>query len=283
MVHGHADQADFSFVHFTDTHIMVGEVSPSTTSARRADTQASLQRVIGVINTLEPRPAFAVIGGDLTSPDLLDRSRALTPEEYEPSYRRLQDLLSPLPCPTYMLMGNHDNRTAFHRVMQTGVSIPDAAHYYSFDYQGYHFIALDSLQPGEAGGFLNAVQLAWLGEDLEAHREMPTLVFVHHHPWPLGLKWLDDMRLHNGDDLVGLLRTFPGVRWIICGHVHLDHASQRHGLTMLTTPSTCFQISKLSQTRKILPGPPGLRVVWVKGFDLSTRVIHLHGEGLDAV
>ena len=48
---------------------------------------------------------------------------------------------------------------------------------------------------------------------------------------------------------------------------------------MLTTPSTCYQARKLTQERKKpLAGPPGFRLIWVKGADVSTRVIHLHGE-----
>jgi hypothetical protein len=52
---------------------------------------------------------------------------------------------------------------------------------------------------------------------------------------------------------------------------------QRGRLTMLTTPSTCFQVSKVSQTYKVLAGPPGFRVVRVSGPALATRVLYLHG------
>jgi 3',5'-cyclic-AMP phosphodiesterase len=277
MMEGTAAQADFCFVHFTDTHIMAGGTLPNL------DTRASLQRVIEVLTALESRPAFAVIGGDLVSPDMLDRNRTLTQEEYEPSYRLLRELVSPLQCPTYMLLGNHDHRRAFHHVMQTSVPTLDTTHHYSFDYQGYHFVALDTHQPGQAWGYLEAGQLAWLHDDLAAHRGQPTLVFMHHHPWPLGLAWIDAMNLRNGADLVGVLRQYPDVQWMICGHVHLDQAIQRQGLTMLTTPATCFQVSKVSQTFKILPGPPGFRMVWIKGSAFSTRVLHLHGDGLAAL
>jgi 3',5'-cyclic-AMP phosphodiesterase len=271
-----ATQADFRLVHFTDTHIMAGALYAPRTGQWQWDTAASLRRVIGVINALEPRPAFAVVGGDLVSPDLIDRHKVLSPEEYEPSYRLLQDILGTLSCPTYLLIGNHDNRTAFHRIMGTDVSTPEASHYYSFDYQGYHFIALDSQAPGNVWGHLDTAQLAWLRDNIEAHRAQPTVVFVHHHPWPLGIAWLDTLHLRNGNALLELLHHYANVRWIICGHVHLDQESQHHGLTMLTTPSTCFQFSKVSQHHKSLPGPPGLRLVDVKGLVLSTRVLHLH-------
>jgi hypothetical protein len=61
--------------------------------------------------------------------------------------------------------------------------------------------------------------------------------------------------------------------------VHLDQAIQQGHLTMLTTPSTCIQMSKLSQAGKALPGPPGFRVVDVAGDALSTRVLHLRADG----
>jgi Icc protein len=270
-------------VHFTDTHVVANAMLQPPDGSSELDTAATLQRVLDVIAAMHPQPAFAVIGGDLATPDLLDFGREWTPEEYEPSYRLLQQQLKTLTCPTYMLMGNHDNRIAFRRVMQPGEAASDAGHYYSFDHQGYHFIALDSLQPGEASGNLEAEQLDWLRNDLEAHRGEPTLVFAHHHPWDIGLKWLDEMNLRNGDDLVDVLQGFPQVRWLICGHIHLDHVSQRGGLTLMSTPSTCFQLSKLSQTRKFVAAPPAFRLVQIQGSEISTRVLHLYGTGLEAL
>ena len=192
----------------------------------------------------------------------------------------LAEILAGLPCPVRFLLGNHDDRIAFNRVLRRDAPAPDAAHYYGFDHQGYHFVALDSLEPGQAGGLLDAAQLAWLREDLKQHRDQPTMAFVHHHPWPLGLRWIDTMSLRNGEELIAVLHEHPDVRWIICGHVHLDQVIQRRGLTMLTTPSTCIQLSKVSQARKMLPGPPGFRIVDVVGDRLSTSVVHLHGPGV---
>jgi len=102
---------------------------------------------------------------------------------------------------------------------------------------------------------------------------------VHHHPWPLGLEWMDTMTLRNGEELTAVLHAQAQVRWVVCGHVHLDQAVQRGRLTMLTTPSTCIQLSKVSQAAKMLPGPPGFRVVDVAGDELSTRVLHLRADG----
>jgi len=261
----------FRFVHVTDTHIMAGGKWPLRNSGGEFDTDASLCRVVETIRALDPAPAFAVLGGDLASPDILHRERTLTAAEYEPSYGRLRDILAGLPCPIHPLMGNHDHRAAFNRVLRAQAA--DAPCYYAFDHDGVHFIALDSHQPGKASGALDAAQLAWLDRDLSAHRGALTVIFVHHHPWPLGLAWIDTMPLENGEELMTLLARHPQVRWVIGGHVHLDQVIERGGLTFLTTPSTCVQLSKT------LPGPayggepPGFRVVDVAGGRLSTRVI----------
>ncbi len=277
-----AEDANFTFVHFTDTHITAGATFKSD-FGWEIDTQKTLQRVIRAINALDPAPDFAIIGGDLTSPDLIDRSQHPTPEAYEPSYQLLRETLASLNCPVHMLIGNHDDRIAFHRVMQHDVPSPDAPHYFSFDHGGYHLIGLDTQEPGKPGGYVDAEQLNWLRDDLNAHRGEPTLAFMHHHPWDVDVEWLDVQNLRNGDDVVRLFRDHGDVRRMICGHVHLDKDIQRDGLIQLTSPSTCFQISKTSQARKTYGGPPGFRVVRVQGHDLSTQVFYLHEDRDDEV
>jgi Icc protein len=272
-------EARFRFVHLTDTHIMVGGKWRPRSADFEFDTEASLRRVVATVRTLEPAPAFAVLGGDLASPDLLRRERPPEPDEWEVSYRRLAEILAELPCPAHFLIGNHDHRGAFNRVLRPDAPSPDAPHYYAFDHDGYHFVALDSQEPGLPGGFVDPAQLDWLARDLARHRDRATVVFVHHHPWPLGLRWIDTMRVRNGDELMTLLAGHPQVRWVVCGHVHLDQAIQSGPLTMLTTPSTCIQMSKVSQAGKALPGPPGFRVIDVAGGVLSTRVMHLREDG----
>jgi Icc protein len=268
---------EFGFVHFTDTHVAAGGTPWGL------DTTETLRRVISVLNALEPRPAFGVIGGDLASPDLLDRSRTLTAEDYEPSYHLLRDLLSALAFPVHLLLGNHDHRVAFHRVMATGAPTPESPHRWAFGHGDCRFVGLDSHVPGMAGGEVDRSQLDWLRGDLEANRGQPTFVFVHHHPWPIGVAWLDAMPLWNGEELIEVLHAFPDVRWIICGHVHQDQEVQRDGLTLLTTPSTSVQISKLSQTRKMVSGPPGFRLFQVRGDSVWTRVLQVPPEGLAAM
>ena len=263
------------FVHITDTHIMAGGKWPLRGTNTEFDTDASLCRVVETVGRLDPAPAFAVLGGDLASPDILHRDRTLTPAEYASSYMRLLDVLGGLPCQAYYLMGNHDNLEAFNAALRPGMP-KDAPAYYAFDHGGTHFVALDSHEAGHADGVLDAEQLAWLERDLASHGEAPTVVFVHHHPWPLGQAWMDTMQIRNGSELMALLSRHGQVRCLIGGHVHTEHVIQRGGLTFLTTPSTCIQLAKLSASgRHFDPGPPGFRVVDIEDGRLSSYVVYV--------
>src|SRR5438094_10426042 len=236
----------FRFVHITDTHIMAGGAWRMRGTDVDFDTDASLRRVVDTVRRLDPAPAFAVLGGDLTSPDLLHRDRVLKPAEYASSYMRLKEILAGLPCRAHFRMGNHDNLEAFNRALRPEASVPDAPCYYSFDHDGTHLIALDSHEPGHADGVLDPAQLAWLARDLAAHRDTPTIVFIHHHPWPLGHAWMDTMTLRNGGELMAMLAGQAQVRWVIGGHVHSEQLIQRGGLALRKTPSTCIQPSKVA-------------------------------------
>jgi 3',5'-cyclic AMP phosphodiesterase CpdA len=121
--------ARFRFVHLTDTHIMAGARWTSPADDIDFDTEDSLRRVVEAIRALEPAPAFAVVGGDLASLDILDRGRTPTSAEYEPSYRLLPEVLAGLPCPVRLLLGNHDDRVAFNRVLRPDAPTPDASNY----------------------------------------------------------------------------------------------------------------------------------------------------------
>jgi Icc protein len=74
---------------------------------------------------------------------------------------------------------------------------------------------------------------------------------------------------------MAMLAEQAQVRWLIGGHVHSEQLIQRGGLTMLTTPSTCIQLSKVGGPAHFDPGPPGFRVVDVEDGRLSTFVVHV--------
>ena len=263
---------ELRFVHFTDTHV----VGPGV-RLREVDTCRSLERVVDAVNGLSPRPAFVIVGGDLVSPDIssdsIDGHRDATDAEFDASYTVLRSILGRLEVPFHMLMGNHDRRRPFRRVMLSEQAPDDEPHRYVVDTDGYRICALDSLDPGKKPGVLGASQLAWLRDRLREAADRDIVIAVHHHAVPIGLERLDVQMLMDADALWDVILEAGNVRGVLCGHVHLQHEEVRHGIPVVTTPSTCFQSSKLFKEKEYLPGPPALRLVTCRAGAMTSELV----------
>ena len=263
---------ELRFVHFTDTHI----VGPGV-RLRDVDTCRSLERVVDAVNGLNPRPAFVIVGGDLVSPDIssdsIEGHRDATDAEYEASYAVLRSILGRLTVPFHMLMGNHDRRRPFRRVMLSEHAPDDERHCFVIDVDGYRVCALDSLDPGKKPGILGPDQIGWLRDRLREAADRHVVIVVHHHAVPIGLERLDVQMLMDADALWDVIREASNVRGVLCGHVHLQHEEMRHGVPVVTTPSTCFQSSKLFKEKQYLTGPPAIRLVSCLAGQITSEVL----------
>jgi 3',5'-cyclic AMP phosphodiesterase CpdA len=261
-------------VHFTDTHV----VGPGV-RLREVDTCQSLERVVNAVNGLSPRPAFVIVGGDLVSPDIssdsIEGHRDATDAEYEASYAVLRSILERLTVPFHMLMGNHDRRGPFRRVMLSQQAPDDERHCFVVDVDGYRVCALDSLDPGKKPGVLGASQLDWLRDRLLEAADREVVIAVHHHAVPIGLERLDVQMLMDAEALWKVIVEAGNVRGVLCGHVHLQHEEVRHGIPVVTTPSTCFQSSKLFKEKQYLTGPPTFRLVTCGGGAMTSELRQL--------
>ena len=118
----------------TDTHIKPEGVL----SYGRLDTTPYLRRAVEHLLSLTPRPDVVLATGDLVDAGL--------PEEY----RRLRDLLAPLPMPVYLIPGNHDNRDALASVFTDHAYLPRGGRFMQYVVEGHpvRLIALDTLDLG---------------------------------------------------------------------------------------------------------------------------------------
>jgi Icc protein len=254
------------FVHLTDTHIMAG----GRWRPRGGRVRVRHRGVVATRRGGRRHPGAASRvrrgGRRQCEPDLLHRDRVLGAADYEPSYRLLREILAPLACPQHFVRGNHDNREAFTRVFGAATRPPgDGRPTPASTSPGVHFVVLDSLEPGQAAGFVDTNQLACSSRTLAAHRTTPTVAFVHHHPWPVGHTWIDTMPLRNGDDVTARLAAHGNVVLLICGTSHRPRRPTAAASTMVTTPSTCIQLTKVSNAAKMTPGPPAFRVIDLDG------------------
>ena len=166
---------DFSLIHFTDAHInphllRTGEPGP----VRGAETirwicqQAGVPQELAPFGITAPTPSFALVTGDLTEYGVIDDSW----EIFENAFRDL-------PCPMYVLPGNHDNTwVAMYHVMRRR----HGGENYSFDKFGCRFVCISSASPQEPVPTVDAKTRAWLKADLESAPPGTPVFLALHHP-----------------------------------------------------------------------------------------------------
>lgn len=214
----------------SDLHIK----RPGALAYRRVDTGAYLARCIAALNALEPRPDAVIMTGDL-----VDQG---DPEQYE----HLKTLLAPLQIPYFLLVGNHDDRTALRAAFPNRPELRSGGEFvqYTVDVGALRIIALDSLVPRQSAGNLCDARLAWLAAQLEAAKGKPTVVALHHPPFACGIGHMDELRLEPAaaDKLAALIARYPNVERVICGHVHRPMFVRFGGTIASAAPSPAHQV-----------------------------------------
>lgn len=149
----YGDFESFTVAQISDVHELTGT--------------ANFKSIISEINN-NVNPAFSIITGDISDHG--------TPEQYA---LFLQDRTL-FEKPVYTTPGNHDVRWWNANGKRT-FSDSVGPLYQSFDYNGVHFVLLDSTVNFELDGKINKAQLDWLKDDLASiSADMPVIMFAHH-------------------------------------------------------------------------------------------------------
>lgn len=231
--------ASIRLLQFTDLHLT------ATAGLRIMDTDTadSLARVLAHARDRHWPPAALLLTGDLV-------------HDAPAAYAALAELLDKLAVPVLCLAGNHDERLA----LQSACTGPQRQVEGVLRCGNWQVIGLNSAVPGAVHGELGAAQLAWLDQHLLATPDVFTLLAVHHHPLPIGSRWLDAIGLRDGPALLALLARHPQVRALTWGHVHQEFDAQQQQLRLLGTPSTCAQFLPASDNYALDPAAaPGYR------------------------
>ncbi|SQA99419.1 3',5'-cyclic adenosine monophosphate phosphodiesterase CpdA [Cedecea neteri] len=118
--------------------------------------------------------------------------------------------------------------------------------------------------------------MEWLERQLAAAPERHTLLLLHHHPLPAGCSWLDQHSLRNAAALDAVLKPWPQVKTLLCGHIHQELDLDWNGRRMLATPSTCVQFKPHCANFTLDTIEPGWR--WLDLYpdgSLTTEVCRL--------
>ena len=235
----------------SDSHITTGPLG--------AGPAAGLQLALARVLALDPRPDCVVITGDLT-----DHGR---PDEYA----ALREIIGDFPLPLHLTTGNHDDRVAL--LAEFGGSA-----YYSVEYPDFTLVALDSLIPGSPAGRLGPVQLAWLDDVLRRRPGVPALIGLHHPPMPVGIRFLDGMRLLDGGALREVVAAHPHVVRVMAGHVHRPVAAGFAGSLLTVAPSLWRQTGLLLNSDAppgYLAEPTGFLLHMIDGDDCVTHTVQV--------
>lgn len=213
------------FVHFTDMHIQ-----PELGAAQ------GVAKAIQAVMALDPLPDFVICGGDqVMDASIVPYARA------EMEYRLFAEATKPLSMPVHPIVGNHDvfgwgrpdiGRTdpSYGKAMFAEMVL-NGPTYRSFDFGGYHFVLLDSIQHEPTTGWRGCIddaQLTWLANDLQSVQGRPTIVATHVPIFTLFTQYYegtthrpnDRIILHNGREVHHLL-TKHNVLAVLQGHTHV--------------------------------------------------------------
>jgi len=209
--------------HLSDTHLQTGPLGASPA--------ANLNLALGRLLAIKPRPDCVVITGDLA-------------DSGQPSaYADLRSVLDRCPIPVHLTTGNHDVPAALIAELGGTRYLADGkSPHYAVEYPQATIIAADSNVAGSPGGRLGPEQLSWIDAVLAARPGVPAFLALHHPPVPVGIPFLDGMRLADGPELGAVLERHPHVTRVLAGHVHRVVTAPFAGTLMTTAPSLYRQL-----------------------------------------
>ena len=195
-------------------------------------------------------------------PDVILATGDLVQDETRAGYEVFRAILEKCGVPVYCIPGNHDSPSIMADVLgaapfQVGGELRQG---------NWSLIMLNSFSPGDDGGRLGQSELTRLQELLQTNRSLHTMICVHHHPIPMGSRWLDGVGLRNADEFFEIANQYSQVKGILWGHVHQASDRHRKGIRLMSTPSTCSQFLPNSDDFALDARSPGYR--WL---DLSVN------------
>jgi 3',5'-cyclic-AMP phosphodiesterase len=265
------NKADFSFVFCTDIHVQLER------NAIQGFTQA-----IDTINKLQP--AFVITGGDLIF-DALGQSY----ERADSLYNLYIEITKRFNMPVYNTMGNHEI-FGIHKKYGVDTTYPEYGEkmfekrlgksYYSFDYEGWKFMVLNSIEDTKKGryiGLIDSMQINWIKEELVRTDSTTPIVISTHIPFITafsqkynGSTVANDSSLVvvNAKDVIDLFKGY-NLKLVLQGHLHTVEDIFIDGIHFITGGA----VSAAWWTGPNMGFEEGFMSITVKGEDFNWKYI----------
>jgi Icc protein len=230
-----------------------------------------LKQVCAEVLRLDPRPAAVLINGDCAYH-----------KGFVEDYRTLVELLRPVReqgLPLHLTMGNHDERAHLWQTIEHVEEHVDPLPQRQtvvLEMPRANLFMLDSLdQTDHTPGVLGQQQIQWLGAALDARKDKPAIVMVHHQPdQRLKVSGLTDTQA-----LLDAILPRRQVKALFYGHTHHWDVTQRDNMHCINLPAVAYVFTK--------GDPSGWVDAHLKedGMSLELRCIDTthpkHGEKVD--
>ena len=167
-------------------------------------------------------------------------------------YKILENILDDQPFPVTLMLGNHDQRSAFSAVFsnlqsgfQQGIK----------NFQDTKVFYLDTLNENAQnihGGLLCTERLHWLDVNL-CSGTGPIIILSHHHMLDTGFDALDAINLQNSREVAEMIAASGRCQMVITGHIHRILISTFKGTTHATIKSPCHQMEMVLGSKDLYP------------------------------
>ena len=239
-------------IQISDAHIVAG-----TDSLQGLAPRERLRRCVADINANHADADLCAVTGDLT--DAGDMA----------AYAEFRRIIAELTVPVQLMIGNHDSRINFVRAFPETETDSNGFVQSSRQIGGCSLIFLDTNEPGTHSGAYCDLRQKWLQSQLDAlPKERPVYLFLHHQPFPIGWPALDEIGLIHADELQGILRKYPNLKYILFGHIHRTVTGCWNGIPFSAIPGTNHQIrwgkggeSEIVYTKE----SPAYNVIYING------------------
>lgn len=224
----HSDKDSFAIAQISDLHL--SEHDPK-----------SFEQFLAVLDlALAHQPDLLLLTGDLVNDGVSE------------IYDWLFTILNNTGIPFLCLAGNHDvtqeighdlpfDERTFRPIAKDERLIDTHRLVIKMPHATWQILAVNSAVNGQIYGRLDDESLGFLKTNLSNH--LPTIIAMHHHPYPVSSAWIDEYRLKNADEFWRTLATFDNAKAILCGHVHQTHSLMVRGVALDTCPATSRQFA----------------------------------------
>jgi len=246
-------------IHVTDPHLL-----PPGEKLWDLETTARLDACLTDVAEWHGDADFCVISGDLTDTG--------APAAYQWLKARLADF----PIKTFLMMGNHDDRDAFHAVNPQAPCDDNGFIQHAHATEHGTFLFLDTLKGGGVSeGQYCAARRAWLVRALEQAGDQPVYIFMHHPPCDVGMPYMDRIKLEDADMFADTLKAGQDIRHIFFGHVHRAAYINWRGIACTCLPSTNHQVPLVRESvggARYSHEPPAYGVVQIDASQMIVQV-----------